>query len=60
MIYQARPISKRLYNYVGGGSNPLTSSRYDDRRGIHQYFWHGGPGPIYYALPAPRMMEKTQ
>lgn len=51
MIHQALPISERAFNAIGAGSNPLTSSGYDERLGRWRRYWHGGPGPLYFPQP---------
>ena len=46
-----RDISPRLYAYLGGASNPYLGRRYDDRRGLESFYWHGPAGVMYRPLP---------
>jgi len=47
-------ISERAFNTIGAGSNPLTSSGYNERTGRWTRYWHGPPGPLYFPQPGRR------
>lgn len=47
-------ISERAFNAIGAGSNPLTSSGYNERTGRWTRYWHGPPGPLYFPQPGRR------